>query len=155
VDPRWSNEAFWKTLLQHECETAVNRQAIPYAGPWNRGRLHEAWDGLDVDSVLSNLGYHPEPCRAQRPAFFGAQPHTRRGVVRSSLPPVAVKQEEEAATMKQEEEAAIMPPDLDPEEAFCLALEASMVEEDQKWDGLQEALQASAMVAQDQLPPPP
>jgi hypothetical protein len=50
--------------------------------------------------------------------------------------------------MKQEEEekAAIMPPDLDLEEAFRLALEASMVE-DQKCDGLQEALQASAMAA--------
>jgi hypothetical protein len=52
-----------------------------------------------------------------------------------------------------------MPPDLDPEEAFRLALEASMVEEDQKWDGLQEALQASAMAAQapqqEMLPLPP
>jgi hypothetical protein len=60
--------------------------------------------------------------------------------------------------MKQEEEAAIMPPDLNSEEAFCLALEASMAEEDQKWDGLQEKQQASAMVTheqQEQLPPPP
>jgi hypothetical protein len=59
-----------------------------------------------------------------------------------------MKKEEEAAAVKQEGEAAIMPPDLNPEEAFRLALEASMVEEDQKWDSLQEALQASAMAAQ-------
>jgi hypothetical protein len=59
--------------------------------------------------------------------------------------------------VKQEKEEAIMPPDLDPKEAFRLALEASMAEEDQKWDGLQEALRASAMAAQaqpEQLPPP-
>jgi hypothetical protein len=34
--------------------------------------------------------------------------------------------------VKQQEEAPIMPPDLDPEEAFRLALEASMAEEDEK-----------------------
>jgi hypothetical protein len=38
--------------------------------------------------------------------------------------------------MKKQVEEAIMPPDLDMEEALRLALEASMAEEDQKWDDL-------------------
>jgi hypothetical protein len=49
---------------------------------------------------------------------------------------------------QEEEEAPIMPPDLDPKEAFRLVLEASMAEEDEKLDDLQEALRESAMAAQ-------
>jgi hypothetical protein len=126
----------------------VGRQAVPFGGPWNIADRHEAWEGLDVDLILADLGYRPEPRRSRRPAFFGAPP--RRTGLRSPSPPDDVK---------QEEEAPIMPPDLDPKEAFHLALEASMVEEDQKWDDLQEALQTSAMAArapqQEMIPPPP
>jgi hypothetical protein len=97
----------------------VNRQAIPYGGPWNCADRHEAWDGLDVDLILIDLGYRPEPRRSWRPMFFEAPP--RHAGHHPPSPSDAVK---------QEEEAPIMPSDLDPEEAFRLALEASVVEED-------------------------
>jgi hypothetical protein len=43
ADPRYADATFCMALLQHERETAVNRQAVPYAGPWNHGGRHEAW----------------------------------------------------------------------------------------------------------------
>jgi hypothetical protein len=80
---------------------AVNRQAVPYAGPWNRGGRHEAWDGLDVDNVLADLGYRPEPRRARRPTFFGMPMRaTRCRPFAVALAAVKQEEEEDAAAVK-------------------------------------------------------